>query len=112
MNWEKKLKQVELLVNRLDRLSSDSIWAHRASGIRGSLLEVKDQLASRNWAVSEELDNILDQGYFVLGQAAKNYLTKNLIKVANPDDANKLGKRNIENDIHLSDGDCIDYLGH
>jgi hypothetical protein len=27
-----------LLATRLERLSADSLWAHRASGVRGSLL--------------------------------------------------------------------------
>ncbi len=30
---------LELLISRLEHLSSDSRWAHRASGLRGSLYE-------------------------------------------------------------------------
>jgi len=85
--WENKLKQVELLINRLERLSSDSIWAHRASGIRGSLLEFKEELSSRNQVFSVDLDRILAQGFFILGEAAKISLTINKVKVKYPDKA-------------------------
>lgn len=32
------LKQAQLLISRLERMSADSIWARRSSGYRGSLL--------------------------------------------------------------------------
>lgn len=99
MIWENKLKQVDLLIRRLERLSSDSTWAHRASGIRGSLLEFKEELAGRNRELLGDLDNILEQGYFVLGQAAKDGLTKNKIKTVNPSNPNELSDNNPENRI-------------
>lgn len=30
--------QVQILLDRLERLSADSIWAHKASGVRGALI--------------------------------------------------------------------------
>jgi hypothetical protein len=32
------------LLGRLERLSADSYWAHRASGLRGSLLKCVEQI--------------------------------------------------------------------
>lgn len=84
MDPDAKLKQIKLLINRLEHMSADSIWAHRASGIRGSLLDVlevvEDQLSD---PAREDWDNILDQGYYVLEQAAKLSITNNRIKVEN-----------------------------
>ncbi|MGC8855210.1 MAG: hypothetical protein ACP5QU_00245 [Anaerolineae bacterium] len=31
-------KLIQLILERLERISTDSYWAHRASGIRGALL--------------------------------------------------------------------------
>ena len=36
--YEGLIKQAKQLVARLERISADSIWAHRSSGYRGSLL--------------------------------------------------------------------------
>jgi hypothetical protein len=39
------LKQVTfMLVERLERIPADSIWAHRASGVRGSLIRMLEDL--------------------------------------------------------------------
>ena len=35
-----KNNYAKLLVSRLERISADSIWAHKVSGIRGSLLKI------------------------------------------------------------------------
>ena len=40
---EKRLELARLLVARLERLSADSRWAHRASGYRGALLDALDE---------------------------------------------------------------------
>lgn len=41
------LKQARLLATRLERLTPDSIFAHRASGCRRSLLRLSDELEER-----------------------------------------------------------------
>jgi hypothetical protein len=35
---------IKLLIDRLEHLSADSTYAHRASGLRGSLLRALDQI--------------------------------------------------------------------
>jgi len=77
MCCDAKLKQIRLLIKRLEHLSADSIWSHRASGIRGSLLKYLEELEDRDsQKTSGVLGQILDQGYYVLEQAAKLSLTR------------------------------------
>jgi hypothetical protein len=39
-----ELEMMRMLAQRLERLSVDSHWAHRASGVRGNLLRVIESL--------------------------------------------------------------------
>ena len=39
---EETLGPVRLLPTRLERISADSYWAHRVSGVRGSLLRITE----------------------------------------------------------------------
>ena len=64
--------QAKLLSARLERLSVDSVWAHRASGIRGSLLRCLEEFDTEySKKPYRNLDDLLNQGYFVLEQAIK-----------------------------------------
>ena len=56
---------IELLVSRLERLSADSLWAHRASGIRGALLRVLSQKDVEN------LPSLIEKGFLILENVAK-----------------------------------------
>ena len=44
MNSAEDTKLIQLLLARLERVSVDSYWAHRASGIRGALLKSLENL--------------------------------------------------------------------
>lgn len=78
------LEQAELLVSRLERLSADSIWAHRASGYRGALLRIIAQVQNepstgikkQNGEAQElkYLANLLENGYDLLERAAREIL--------------------------------------
>jgi acyl-coenzyme A thioesterase PaaI-like protein len=62
------------LAARLERLSADSTWAHRASGVRGSLLHWLDDYAVNPAPTAGELQrlNLLVNGAFeILTQAAR-----------------------------------------
>jgi len=68
------------LIHRLERLSADSAWAHRASGIKGSLLRCLqewEQYADPETAqdLAPELHNHLlwltTQGFEILHNAAE-----------------------------------------
>ena len=53
-----------ILISRLERLSADSYWAHRASGIRGSLLR---------WVENGdgEGSELIKKGFEILENAAR-----------------------------------------
>ena len=58
-----------MLVRRLERLSADSIWAHRASGVRASLHKTLTRLqGSENLA---QLDPLIEMGFEILHKAAQ-----------------------------------------
>jgi hypothetical protein len=66
------------LLARLERLSADSYWAHRASGMRGSLLKCLDQIEitrKNNEIVSQEtwqsLNSMILMGFHILENAAR-----------------------------------------
>ncbi|MFO7625528.1 MAG: hypothetical protein R6V73_14375 [Anaerolineales bacterium] len=74
------LRQIEtarLLISRLERLSADSLYAHRASGLRGSLLRYVDQTESGQQIVATgdfsqpHIDRMLTLGFQILEKAAK-----------------------------------------
>jgi hypothetical protein len=66
-----------LLAARLERLSADSSWAHRASGLRGSLLRaIQDRKEDpENRRISPEtvhqIEKLLDRGFYILECAAR-----------------------------------------
>ena len=66
------IKRAKVLLDRLERLSADSSWAHRASGLRGSILRI---LESQEFYQKEEgiipLESLLKQGFDLLTKAAR-----------------------------------------
>lgn len=69
-----------LVISRLERLSADSAYAHRASGIKGALLRYLDKPQSdvQNTQADNVIDNdkylafLIDQGYLILKKAAED----------------------------------------
>jgi predicted transcriptional regulator len=60
---------IKRLVDRLERLSADSIYAHRASGLRGSLLRYVERLEASERLNSQEISNLeqlLEYGFTLL----------------------------------------------
>ena len=62
---------LRLLVQRLERVSVDSHWAHRAGGIRGSLLDALDQYEAGKPISEEQLRLNMEQGFRILQKAAE-----------------------------------------
>jgi len=58
-----------LLVERLERLSADSIWAHKASGLRISLLCRINQMESD--FDFHEMIALVEKGFKILEKAAE-----------------------------------------
>jgi hypothetical protein len=75
------LKQAQMLIPRLERLSPDSSWAHRASGCRGTLLRLSLRLDPRlklNLEPGHDegtdlvtLEHALNQGFQILTEATR-----------------------------------------
>lgn len=59
-------KKSHQLLDRLERISADSPWAHQASGVRSALAK---SLAGEN-PTREEIENLLHLGYRILEKAA------------------------------------------
>ena len=65
-----KTIEVHQLIARLERLSVDSHWAHRAAGVRGGLLKALEELEAGR-PVPDELAAVLTQSYRILVRAAR-----------------------------------------
>ena len=60
-----------LLLERLERISADSVWAHRASGVRGSLLKMVQQLENDPQAEHPDMMRVVSYGFQILEGAAR-----------------------------------------
>lgn len=67
---EETLNLLRLLLARLERISADSYWAHRASGTRGSLLKMAEAIEHGEPVSSTDLENAMRSSFHILEQAA------------------------------------------
>ena len=65
---------IRLLLPRLERISVDSFWAHRASGVRGALTRMLSQLERGEPVDPAALQTNLQLGFAILKEAAEEYL--------------------------------------
>ena len=74
-NFKHLIENLELIASRLERLSVDSTYAHRASGYRGNILRYLDRLRIEPDLISQiELENmrqLTDQAFRILIAAAR-----------------------------------------
>lgn len=67
----------KMLAQRLERLSADSVWTHRASGARGALLRQLDlvEAQQRQGELTqdhlENLERLMRVGFQMLARAAR-----------------------------------------
>ncbi len=66
-------KLIRLLLTRLERISVDSYWAHRASGVRGALVKLVSEMEAGEPIDSTSLHVNLAVGYEILRRAAEEY---------------------------------------
>ena len=71
MQSPQQVQLVSLLLMRLERVSVDSYWAHRASGVRGGLLRVLEKIEVAESVDESKLKRLMDQGFQILEQAAQ-----------------------------------------
>lgn len=62
---------IRLLAARLERLSVDSIWARRASGLRRSLVKAVEASDGGNEYPPEQLDALIEHSFDILRRAAR-----------------------------------------
>jgi hypothetical protein len=65
-----QLTRAKLLVERLARLSADSIWARRGSGLRASIDKAVGQVESGKKIDLEHFDHLIALGFEMLRKAA------------------------------------------
>jgi hypothetical protein len=73
---ETRVDLARMIVQRLERLSADSAWAHISSGYRGSLLKWLDRYEREGAANSpadqrQLLEFLIDKGLELLANAAR-----------------------------------------
>jgi hypothetical protein len=71
---EPNIRLIRLLLARLERISVDSYWAHRASGVRGALVKLLGQMERGETIDVASLQKNLQVGFEVLEKAAGEYL--------------------------------------
>jgi hypothetical protein len=71
MNSTDEIKLIGMLLNRLERVSVDSYWAHRASGIRGALIRTLEELEKGNSPGQARTDTLISSAFNILTRAAR-----------------------------------------
>lgn len=68
---EEPLRTLRFLLARLERISADSVTAHRASGIRGAMWRELERLERGETGSNGNLKRLIENGYLLLEQAAE-----------------------------------------
>ncbi len=62
---------LRLLAKRLERLSVDSLWARRASGLRGNIIKVLSEIDAGKEIDAERLSLLIKRAFKILEHAAQ-----------------------------------------
>jgi hypothetical protein len=71
---KKDIKSIYMLLDRLERISADSYWAHRASGLRGSLLRAAENMENGNQIERQKLERLIVSSFKILEHAGKDLI--------------------------------------
>ena len=66
------LTLLRLLAARLERLSVDSRWARRASGLRGNIIKILEQTDTGKQVPSNHIKLLTDSAFDILRRAAQD----------------------------------------
>ena len=66
-------KLIRLLLPRLERISVDSYWAHRASGVRGALTKLLEEMETGVAVDPVSIKTNISIGFEILKEAAEEY---------------------------------------
>ena len=64
------IKLIQMLLTRLERISVDSYWAHRASGVRGALIRVLEKIEAGRPVQRSDLKRLIEIGFSILEKAS------------------------------------------
>jgi hypothetical protein len=67
-----QIQLLRLITSRLERLSVDSQWARRASGLRGNIVKVLEEADSGKEVSAARLDLLTDAAFNILRRAAQD----------------------------------------
>jgi hypothetical protein len=67
-----QIQLLRLLVYRLERLSADSHWARRASGLRGNIVKVLEEANSGQEVSTTRLELLTESAFDILRRAAQD----------------------------------------
>jgi hypothetical protein len=62
---------LRMMANRLERLSVDSLWARRASGLRGNMIKVLEEVDAGQEIDPTRLKSLIERAFDVLRHAAQ-----------------------------------------
>ena len=65
------IELLRLLAGRLERLSVDSLWARRASGLRGNIIKILEEYDSGQDVDPTRLHPLIERAFEVLRHAAQ-----------------------------------------
>ena len=77
---ENPVPLIRLLLARLERISADSIWAHRASGVRGALFKALDTLEHGGTVSRSKLEALTSTGFHILEEVLKENARKGTVR--------------------------------
>ena len=72
MTDNQPIELLRLLAARLERLSVDSRWARRASGLRGNIIKILEQADAGEPVAAMRLNLLTDTAFDILRQAAQD----------------------------------------
>ena len=70
---ESNERLIRMLLPRLERISVDSYWAHRASGVRGALTKLLEQMETGAAVDPISVKTNICIGFEILKEAAGEY---------------------------------------
>ncbi len=68
---EEPLRTLLFLLSRLERISADSAVAYRASGVRGSMLRMVENIEEGRPVSSQAVNRLTESAYSLLQKAAR-----------------------------------------
>jgi hypothetical protein len=71
-DYQLQIDLLRLLASRLERLSVDSHWARRASGLRGNIIKIIEQVEEGEYIPKTRLDLLTDTAFDILRRAAQD----------------------------------------